>query len=421
MATEQQALFNAADRVLVALKPAIEVEVNKNLSRIAKALLHPSIKLTWNAISNNCQHLVDNLLSGEDFEYFFPRLPVQSSSPKDGSLREPWPRYSMSFGDRVDSSLFSFQQPESLLSEFLRQRQSGGDILHFLSMEEQRNDNDLRYLPFLLDPQCMKGPEARKATFSLLWHLPRDTLSFLQYHLLCNRTRYSVQRLGPLDHRAWLENRLLLLALGDVFATLSGSLGSCLLKMLRENPSLTKKVMLPKARILGSMHVGEKVRIVQLPGHQTVYMIRNKLGDLADSWFNTSEDDLSSLAATFLHRLQFWKSDYDRVLSETVVKFLKRVVWGYGAVERRPKRGFSSVTSATYSLQSDPTNFISALVATTVRAAEVRGRNKWMQLDFGDVIFVFQLFKKSKIIRKEKLEKVSQNKIVDVDDGIATQ
>jgi hypothetical protein len=78
---QRKALCEAADRILVCLKGALEQEVNKYLARLAKIFLDPQTKISWSPFANNCQRLVDKLLQGKDFEYFFPRLPKSGLAP----------------------------------------------------------------------------------------------------------------------------------------------------------------------------------------------------------------------------------------------------------------------------------------------------------------------------------------------------
>ena len=249
----------------------------------------------------------------------------------------------------------------------------------------------------------MSSAEARAVTHNILWELPRDTLSILKYHMVRDRNNHIyVQQNGLLEARKWLENRLLLLQLADIFACMSASLGSCLLNLFRNNPSLVNRVVLPKARILGSMRAGERVRIIHLPGRQTVYMIRSQLSERAERCFNTPEDTLDSIVGLLAAKLRTWKPEFTRTLAETLTLTTKGVLLMYGiTLSARPTRGFRSVTDGNRVILPAMNGLGSILYNSAISSIEAGRRDSWMHLDMGDVIMVFQLFRKSKTVRNE--------------------
>ena len=109
VAAQRRQLHRSAEILRDLLKEMFGGEVRKYLNRIASVLMDANTKLSWNMWTNNCQKLVDRLLNGKDFEYVFPRLPKGFGSrpalETEGNFS--WPRYLISFGDRVEGEHIS--------------------------------------------------------------------------------------------------------------------------------------------------------------------------------------------------------------------------------------------------------------------------------------------------------------------------
>tara|TARA_R110002003_G_scaffold68_15_gene6209 strand:+ start:13914 stop:16187 length:2274 start_codon:yes stop_codon:yes gene_type:complete len=387
--SQHQALFEAAERVLESLQSALKSEVDKYLNRLVDVFLDPETDLSHNALSNNCQRLVDKLLQGKDFEYFFPRLPKQPISCDNPITNIAWPQYLMSFSDRIDGQSISLQQPNSVMTQYFSRTRFGGDVVDFMTSEVRAADGSGKYDALLLSPGSMKDRDSRTTAFNAMWEMPRDTLSILQFHLSREKPRYASGTGGVFTQGDWIENRLLLLLLVDIFGSLSGGLGASLFNLAASDSDLVKKIVLPKARVLGSARVGEKVRILQLPGKQIVYFIASKAEEQLKEIFQAPENDVA-LFSTMLHQC-FHKvlRVYTKNVSQVVTKVLRRIMG-----KRPAKRGFTTV-SRLYG-----TDFLSLAVHQAIQLYETRKRDGWFHLDFGDLIIVLQLFRKSKTVRE---------------------
>jgi hypothetical protein len=389
---QRQALRDAANCVLTKLQATIGNEVDKHLSRFVEVFLDPNTNITWNATSNNCQKLVDKLLQGKDFEYFFPRLPKQMESRVHTVPSVPWPRYLMSFNDRIAGDSINFHQPRSVLTKFFLEQHFGGDLVDFLEARTEDNDEAQSYETLLLRHGALGSCTGLPATYDALWEMPRDTLSILQFHICRGRARYvSTARLIP-DHRAWIENRLLLLLFSDIVGSLSGALGSALLGLFIRRPDLISRIVMPKARVLGTVRVGEQLRIVQprLSTIDIVYVITARNEEDSENCFEALDEEANILTYT-------WEA-IDSIFSKVFNS--KRFFKKWLALSSPIPRGFSRCEYEMVGLGLDAliNDFISIL------ASQLRKRDNWVHLGFrvpgGTVSLVMQLCKKSKNTRE---------------------
>ncbi|KAI1125634.1 hypothetical protein F5Y10DRAFT_227211 [Nemania abortiva] len=397
---QRQALCKSADRVLKALQYAIEDEVNKYLDRLVTVFLHPDTKITWSALSNNCQHLVDALLRGKDFEYFFPRLPKQPKSGDDSTLDVDWPQYLMSFSDRIDGEGVSLHQPHSLLTRYFSKTRFGGDLVDFLDIQIQANDASRKYAVFLLKRGAMADKNNRIESFNAMWEMPRDTLSILQFHLSRDQSRYVSSAGGKLNDADWVENRLLLLLLSDIFSSLSGALGASLLKLVTSNSDLVSRIVLPKARVLGTARLGERVRILQLPGKQVVYFIATKIDDELEKLFEAPENDVHLITKIIRKYYQQPQALPSMLFPRTMARFLEIFFETLQGERIHAKRGFKS------SSRSSGGDLVSLAINQTIRMHEIRRRDGWVHLDLGGFTMVLQLFRKSKTVRQVTTKRI---------------
>ncbi|KAL9627503.1 MAG: hypothetical protein Q9204_006518 [Flavoplaca sp. TL-2023a] len=266
-------LHKSATHLCNVVKTAIGNEVKKYIWRIASTLLGPQSDLKWNMFTNNCQRLTDRLLNGKDFEYVFPRLPAgfRSLAGSEEWKHSEWPRYLISFGDRVEGQSINIQQPNSCVTKFCEQigRQDIIDFLeHKIDQAELESGNgifkDLKELA-LVTPQ--PHTEVYRTTAEdALWDLPRDSLSILQFHLRRPSARYSTTTGQVFDETQWMNGRLRVLQQLDIIACYAGALGLALLEMFRQEPAMVNQVVIPKSRIFGSLRSNEKVRVIRSGG-----------------------------------------------------------------------------------------------------------------------------------------------------------
>jgi hypothetical protein len=136
-------LRRSAEEIVRLLQQLLDPEVDKYLRRISEVLLDPKTKLSWNMWTNNCQKLVDRLLRGKDFEYVFPRLPkdfgIRTDYETDGDF--PWPRYLISFGDRIEGVDLSPYQPNSVVRRFCQSKRIECDLIEFLELAMLKSQN----------------------------------------------------------------------------------------------------------------------------------------------------------------------------------------------------------------------------------------------------------------------------------------
>lgn len=235
VSARRRQLHKSATHLCNVVKDAIGNEVKKYIWHIASTLLDFKSNLTWNMVTNNCQRLIDRLLNGKDFEYVFPRLPPGFSSMTGSEewRHFEWPRYLISFGDRVERQGINIQQPNSCVTKFCEQIGSAEDIVGFLELEIDQAElksgshififKDMKELA-LVTPQ----PHTelyRTTTEDALWDLPRDSLSILQFHLRRPFAKYSTTTGQVFDEIQWMNGRFRVLQQLDIIACHAGALG----------------------------------------------------------------------------------------------------------------------------------------------------------------------------------------------------
>jgi hypothetical protein len=299
----------------------------------------------------------------------------------------------MSFSDRIDGQSVGLHQPNSVMTKYFAEKRMWGDLVEFLGRHVDVNNKKRKYDAFLLKKAAMGDSDSRAIGFDSLWEMPRDTLSILQFQLSRSRLRYVSSAGGAVSPSDWVENRLLLLLMADTFASFSGALGTCLLRLAASDPDIVKKIILPKGRILGTARVGEKMRIVQLPGRQTVYFISSKPDAELDQFFGAPEDDVQLFSKLLRQCLLQTKTLSTGLFAGMVTKVVEKALKIVGRATVKPRRGFRTVS------RGSAGDFLSLSIDQAIRLYEIRKRDGWTHLDLGGLIVVVQLFKKSKTVR----------------------
>ena len=398
--TQRRALHDAASHVLQNLRLILENEVDKYLQRMVKVLLDPSFKVPWHPLRNNCQRLVDRLLQGKDFEYFFPRLPKHAGAASDPTCEVQWPRYLMSFNDRIEGDSISLHQPNSLLTKFFSRTRFCGDVVDFIRNQFQGRVTAQNYAALLLQEGALRTPEECVEMSNALWEMPRDTLSILQFHHCRSRSRYTTSAGSILTQRQWMENRLLLFLLSDIVASMSGALGTRLLELFRTNPQLVSKVILPKARVMGTARAGERVRILQMPAKQIVYFIASEVDTALDELFDAPEEEVDLIVGALRNAFRQWDGFNKNSIINTTMSVLSKPFSKLKGRKRQAKRGFKSVLRRSMNINPFSVDFVLSAIEQAIRLYEIRKRDGWFHLDFGGLTMVLQLLRKSKTIRK---------------------
>ena len=398
------------------IKKMLGEEVRKYLNRTASLLMDSNAKSTWHMLGNNCQKLIDRLLNGKDFEYTFPRLP-KGLGPGDSTdiwKTLPWPRYLISFGDRVEGKDISIQQPNSSVTQFCHENSSSRDIIDFLELEIHRAGRnggnacfkDLSELALVI-PQ--PGAENYwELSNNALWDLPRDSLSILQYHLLRPSSRYSTTSGQAFDETQWTQSRLRALQQLDTIASYTGALGSALLDLFHREPNITSKVAIPKSRIFGSLRADEKVRIIR-SGNMVGYVISRRQERLTKALGHTEKK--FSAIRTSLEK--FWVA-----VPRTSVLFLMQA---HKSVESSEYTDFIRLYADVLRLGGGSlgslgsvgaaTDLAGIILACQLQAIKIANRDNWIYMKFGDVIFAHQVLRKSKSTRKELPEGKSRKPV----------
>ena len=402
-------LHRSAENVTNMIKEMLGDEVRKHLNRIASLLMGSDAKSTWHMLGNNCQRLIDRLLTGKDFEYTFPRLPkgFGPGGSTDIWKNLPWLWYLISFGDRVEGKDISIPQPNSSVTKFCHKTSSDGDIIDFLELEIQRAGRnggnscfkDLSELALVI-PQ--PGSENYcELSNNALWDLPRDSLSILQYHLIRPSSRYSTTSGQAFDETQWSQSRLRALQQLDTIASYTGALGSALLDLFHREPNIASKVAIPKSRIFGSLRADEKARIIR-SGNMVGYVISRRQERLtealghAEKKFNAIRMSLEKFCVavprtSLLLLMQAHKS----LESPEYINFIRL----YADVFRLGGGALGSLGSV-----GAVTDLAGIILACQLQAIKIANRDNWIYMKFGDVIFAYQLLRKSKSTRKEPRE-----------------
>ncbi|KAI4256936.1 MAG: hypothetical protein L6R42_005947 [Xanthoria sp. 1 TBL-2021] len=349
--------------------------------------------------SNNCQRLVDRLLDGKDFEYVFPRLPrgFSSFAPSEAWKHFRWPRYLISFGDRIEGQDISIRQPNSCVTKFCDRGLFTEDIIDFLELEigqaEIKKGNhsfkDLKELA-LMTPQ-RNTEDYQKVAEDALWDLPRDSLSLIQYHLLRPHTKYSTITGKLFDRTQWIDGRLRALQQLDVIACYAGALGSALLEMFYHEPDMVSRITIPKSRIYGSLRADEKVRVFR-SGYMVNYVISQRQDqsmwpiDTAERMF----DAIQLTSKKYFHKAGT-KAFNSRLFRSILMKILK-------SMTMQPPQGslrlrYPSIVPNETFLTLYP------LIIISLETMRIVSRDNWIYLSFGKILIAYQAYKKSKNVR----------------------
>ena len=402
--SRRRQLHRSAENVTNLIKGISGDEVRKYLNRTASLLMDSDKKFTWHMLGNNCQRLIDRLLNGKDFEYTFPRLPKGFGSVGSTDLWKnfPWPRYLISFGDRVEGKDISIQQPNSSVTKFCHKNSSDGDIIDFLELQIHqagRNGGNpcFKYLSELALVIPQPGSKNYwQVSNNALWDLPRDSLSILQYHLLRPFSRYSTISGKAFDEKQWTQSRLRALHQLDTIASYTGALGSALLDLFHREPNVMSKVVIPKSRIFGSLRADENVRYIR-SGSMVGYVIGRRqerlpkiLGhaEKKSNAIRTSLEKYLGKAGVAVPR--FSVSLSMQVLSLSMHEPLHR--FKYIDVIRLGVPGATAI------------GWADTVLACQLQAMQIASRDNWIYLNFGDSIFAYQVLRKSKSTRKELRE-----------------
>ena len=390
--SRRRQLHVSAKIVVTAIKEMLGVEVRKYLNRIASLLMDSEADLKWRMLGNNCQRLIDRLLKGKDFEYTFPRLPKGFGAANSTQLwkKVPWPRYLISFGDRIENKDISIQQPNSCVSKFCSDSFSDGDIIDFLESEirqANRKDGNLCFKNLselaLLTPQP-DSEDHQRLSNNAIWDLPRDTFSILQYHLLRPSSKYWTISGPKFDELQWTQSRLRLFDQLDILASCTGALGCALLDRFYQDPNLISIVTIPKSRIFGSLRADEKVRVVR-SGSMVGYVIAQRQTRLS-TVVNLAENILKLMKTLIVFP---GRSKSAKLRSEKLIKTLMAPLnlLGWRATIPTIFRGYPGLSAHD-------------LLALQLRVLQIAKRDNWIYLDFNDVIFACQIGRKSKNTRK---------------------
>ena len=412
--SRRRQLHRSAEKVTKLMKEMLGDEVRKYLNRIASLLMDSDAKLTWHVLGNNCQRLIDRLLKGKDFEYAFPRIPKGFGSVDSMDLWKmvQWPRYLISFGDRIEGKDISIQQPNSAVTKFCHNNISDGDIVDFLELEISRvglNSGNSRFKD--LSELALVIPQPKSENYSqlsnnALWDLPRDSLSILQYHLLRPSSKYSTITGQVIDETQWTQSRFRLLHQLDTIASYTGALGSALLDLFHREPKVMSKITIPKSRIFGSLRADEMVSIIR-SGSMVVYVIARRKEGLAKAL---------DQAATMFKAIQKSSEKYPgktgtRVLNSGAVEALLMRLLKASADPKERRAIIRESPLKDTLLQNlwpalvDMFSFNTELGSTTIQTLplqviKIANRDNWLYLSFGDVIFAYQTWRKSKNTRK---------------------
>ena len=396
--SRRRQLHRSAEIVTKLIKEILGHEVRKYLNRTASLLLNPDARFTWRMLGNNCQRLVDRLLTGKDFEYTFPRLPKGFGSVGSPDLwkKIPWPRYLISFGDRVEGKDISIQQPNSSVTKFCHRNSSDGDIIDFLEFEIHQvgrigGNSCFKHLSELALVIPQPGSENYwQLSNNALWDLPRDSLSILQYHLLRPSSRYSTISGQAVYETQWMQSRIRALHQLDTIASYTGALGSALLDLFYREPNITSKVTIPKSRVFGSLRADEKVRIIR-SGSVMGYVIARRQERLTKALGH---------AKTISNAIQTLSEKNPGKASAAVLRTSASLLM------QVPKRlmdlkGFRPMTTFGELNVLMSLIFLSdTLLACRLQAIQIGNRDNWIYMNSGAVIFAYQLCRKSKSTRK---------------------
>ena len=243
-----------------------------------------------------------------------------------------------------------------------------------------------------------------------LWDLPRDSLSILQYHLLRPRLKYSTLSGQAYNTEQWYQSRLRALHQLDIISSYMAALGNALRALFLHKPNILTKLAMPKSRIFGTLRADERVQFIR--SISTVgYLITNRR-------------EASIEAIQCARKLLGVNPLFSKILKGS--KMLrwegKMLRWQW----MEAMRGRTNLV-ASHPIPLLPAMEISnvfpldggmSMIALTdmILAFELQGimvaaRDNWIYLYFKDLVFAFQVFRKTKStrkgLRKPKLKKAS--------------
>ncbi|KAJ9667256.1 hypothetical protein H2201_002457 [Coniosporium apollinis] len=394
-------LHRVAGGVIDKLCDLISNQVDVHLRRLAKILIDPGTNVSWHMVRNNCQKLIDRLLSGKDFEYIFPRLPKPDArqGARAASQALQWPRYLISFGDRIDSSSFSVPQPNSFVTKFRSRRGSQGDLIDFIEFvlgidqlefpadEVDRVSSDrwreILLLPFVDGGEDHSDGNLTAEVIDTLWLLPRDTLSILQTHILRPYTRYFNATGNRLNLQEWIINRLRLLRQLDVFSSLAGGLGSALLSLFVQDMVVAQTFIIPKSRVFGTARADDRILIFRASPRAVSYLILNRRVDQALVEAG-SEDSLEAVLKNLIEKLP----EATKRALPSPVRLAKALKFPSGPIPVAPVGGGGAIA------------YLNLILKFLLGIKKIYDRDGWFIVPLADgVVFLQQHFKKSKTIR----------------------
>lgn len=401
-------ICRSAAIIVRSIRDLLNPLVDAHLRRLSKILPDKKTSLSWNIIGNNCQRLVNHLLKGKDFEYFFPRLQGDFGEPAGVSSGHAttWPRYLLSFGDCLDGVHGSGQQINSLISLFSRRKRNQCDLIEFieLALSEKHKARDFvadpddcwhhsRWRELLLEPfesasqQDDTGIESQELR-EVLWDLPRDTFSILQSHLLRPVQRYRTSGGIALNKSEWILNRLRLFRQMDIVASLTGSLGGAILEAFKLDRALISKVIFPKSRALGTIRADEVVRIIRPTKWTSAYFIANRHAREVSGLADAPEDLFEDLSAALM---KYW----DKIVAKHAGSYL---VMGGSTVLGLILRECFEICGQLSPMGSMLGSLTSSLA---VLKRKLHGNDDWMVITLGNsMTIMLQNLKKSKNFRK---------------------
>ncbi|EXA29150.1 hypothetical protein FOVG_19309 [Fusarium oxysporum f. sp. pisi HDV247] len=386
VSAQREQLHRSAGELIVHIRQLLGAEVEKYLRRIAKLLMDSRMKISWNMWRDNCQRLVNRLLGGKDFEYVFPRLPPNfGSRTQDGDAGQfRWPRYLISFGGHIEGFGISLDQPNSVLTNFSQNKKIDYDIMEYLIVAHSKLSKSLAQLA-LIDSNTEAG-HAAVLEANALWELPLDTLSLLQFHFTLPPHKYFDKSGKPLTHKQWIDNRLSLLRLLDIFASLTGGLGVALLSMFTRKPNLISKVTIPKSLVFGAARADDVIRTLRISPLTTIYLLSRRgdkgapsiLNDEAAKWEEELETKLSML---------FQKFSQQRALKACIAFatiYVHRV--------NKARKGLTGMPLL-------PLLLLPQTIQHSIMSWK-QYEGGWFTFEVGDIMFAQQVLRKTKNIRK---------------------
>ena len=403
-------LYRSAEKVVKCLATLLDNEIRIHLRRVVKRLLNPRTNLSWSLATNNCQRLVDVLLRGKDFRYIFPRLPKDFGSRDRHTEGQhfDWPRYLISFGDRLEGLRGTAKQSNSLVASFCQRKRNQCDLIDLIELLHQRSSTggqdtvndfaswqELRLALNRSRDADLRSTDQDNLIFEKLWELPRDTLSVIQFHLLRPSEKYRSDRGKVLSHLEWIDNRLRLLRQLSMFSALAGGFGAALLAIFHQKPYLLSKVQIPKSQVFGSLRADEKVNVIQSTPWNAAYLISNRLSPQESLFYDAKPSRFVKLDSLLKARYQnIAKRPRGSAAVEASVYIVNSLL---DALLTR-NRGVASF-SQLGNLGITNMQSVTSLAISLVRQ-KMYGKEEWISMQIGkDTWLLIQNFMKSKTVR----------------------